>query len=126
MLVSKITQNQNTSFKGKFIQISHFNYAEKKLIKDFINYSYKGKTNASILKKKAYDIYFLKENNNIVLNTLFRQKHSNELEPCFISFLKDDLENSTAQFRNSLDWYRHFKKEHGYFNSFWERLRTYF
>lgn len=126
MQISPIQQNQNPNFQGKFIEVSHFGNKEKNIIKDFINYSYKGKTNGNILRKKPYDIYCVKEKDNIVLNTVYNVRHSERPEPCFISFLDENLEKSTVSFRSSLNWFSSFKKDHGYFNGFWEKLRTIF
>ena len=126
MFIHSISNNQNITFRGKFIEISHFNSLEKNKIKNFINFSLQGKTNADILRKKAYDVYFLKEKNNIILNTLYKTNFSNSPEPCFISILDENLEKSSTAFRNSLKWYYNFKKEHGYYNSFWERLKNNF
>ena len=124
MRIHLVNNNPNGTFSGKFIELTHFSSLEKNKIKNFINFSHQGKTNADILKKKAYDIYFLKERDNIVLKTLYKTRFSDTPEPCFISTLYDNLENSSINFRNSLKWYYHFKKEHGYFNSFWERLKN--
>ena len=126
MFIHSISNNQNRTFRGKFIEISHFNSLERIKIKNFINFSLQGKTNADILRKKAYDVYFLKENDNIILNTLYKTNFSNSPKPCFISILDENLEKSSMAFRNSLEWYYNFKKEHGYYNSFWERLKNSF
>lgn len=126
MQISPIQQNQNQNFQGKFIEVSHFGPKEKNTIKNFMNYVYKGKTNTKVLSNKPYDIYVLKENNNIVLNTLYKTKYKSAPEPCYISTVDDNLERSTITFRSSLNWYKSFKKDHGYFNGFWEKLRAYF
>lgn len=124
--VNKLNYSQNkTSFNGKFVKLSFFNPAEQVRIDNFIKHSYQGKTNRAVLSSKPYNIYFLKDKGNIIMNTFYERPYLEEPQPCYISTLDEDLEKSSISFRNSLKWYQSYKKEYGYFNGFWEKLRTY-
>jgi len=123
MNVDNIATN---SFQGKFIRSGYFNSKEERMIRRFINYEYNGITNAKFLKKKNYDVFIKKSEEDIILESKYKIPFLKEPENCYISSLDfQNLEGKTVAFRASLNWFEDYKKKHNGYNSFFEKIVAY-
>ena len=126
-MIRQIDKLDSLSFNGKFIKKGSFNTREESLINAFINYGKNGKTNASLIEQKPYDIYVSKKAQRIELESSFKMPFIVNPLFCNISILDDSgAEINTELFRVGLDLFEDYKKQHNGYNTFFEKIIAYF
>ena len=133
MFVQKVSglgsEYKKTSFQGKFVKLSKFTPMEQADIDRFIKFSWKNITNEALIKKKPYDIFVLRNKKGDVELRTFMERGNVEPLDCYIETLrygKNQDEINTRNFRNSIEWYENYKKEHYGYNGIWERIKLFF
>ena len=121
--------SKKRNFQGKFIKLDKFTPTENSRIDKFIKFSLNNITNEKLIKKKPYDIFVLKNNKGVIEFKTYMESTYVEPMYCYIDTLrqgKNEDEINTKNFRNSIEWYENYKKEHNGYNGFWEKIKSFF
>lgn len=128
MIIQQI-DNKQISYNGKFVLAKDLTAKEIELVNKVNNTIIDKKTNVEILRKKAYNIYVNRYKHNPELlecTTYYIDEFTKDKNKCWISFIsKDEKEhkNNIHFFRNSLEWFKDYKKQHFGYNSWFDLMK---